>query len=193
MAKGKREAILKAAVRVFAREGFFKSRVEAVAKEAGVATGTTYLYFENKDDILISIFDEEMTPIIDEMKREIAEQKNAVDKIRTFIRRHLVMVQEQPDMAQLLIVELRQSNKFLHTYSGTKFKEYLNIIANIFQEGQTEGVFRQDITSTIFKQVMFGAVDQISTNWALSRTKKLDLNETGEQIADIILNGALAK
>ncbi len=193
MAKGKREAILKAAVRVFAREGFFKSRVEAVAKEAGVATGTTYLYFENKDDILISIFDEEMTPIIDGMKSEIAEQKSAVDKIRTFIRRHLVMVQEQPDMAQLLIVELRQSNKFLHTYSGTKFKEYLNIIGNIFKEGQTEGVFRQDITSTIFKQVMFGAVDQISTNWALSRTKKLDLNETGEQIADIILNGALAK
>jgi TetR/AcrR family transcriptional regulator, fatty acid metabolism regulator protein len=193
MAKGKRESILKAAVRVFAREGFFKSRVEAVAKEAGVATGTTYLYFENKDDILISIFDEEMAPIIDGMRNEIAEQKNAVDKIRTFIRRHLVMVQEQPDMAQLLIVELRQSNKFLHTYSGTKFKEYLNIIATIFEEGQKEGVFRQDIKSTIFKQVMFGAVDQISTNWALSRTKKIDLNETGEQIADIILNGVFEK
>ena len=130
MDASKRERLLKAAIKIFARDGFFKAKVEEIAKLAGVATGTTYLYFKNKDDLLISIFEEEMTPLIETMKTELAKQKSPEDKIITFIQRHCQVVEKNPDLALLLEVELRQSNKFLHEYKGTKFKEYLDLIGD---------------------------------------------------------------
>lgn len=189
MDANKRTRLLKAAVKVFARDGFFKAKVEEIARMANVATGTTYLYFENKDDLLISIFEEEMVPIIEASRKAVSEQKTAHDKIVAFITNHLRMVQESPDMAQLLEVELRQSSKFIHGYSGTKFKEYLEIIGEIVTEGEESGEFRADIHPTIFKQVLFGAIDQICLNWTLSKSKKYDLEKSGEQIATIILHG----
>ena len=189
MASDKRERILKAAVKVFARDGFFHAKVEEIARVAGVATGTTYLYFENKDYILITIFEEEMVPIIEAMKAELGKSQTAKGKIAAFIARHLQMVEEHPDMAQLLVVEIRQSSKFMHGYAGTKFKEYLDIISEAFVEGQKNGEFREDIQPSLFKQIVFGAVDQISMNWTLSKSKKISLRQSADQITSIILHG----
>jgi len=193
MSAGKRERILKAAIKVFARNGFFHAKVEEIAKEAGVATGTTYLYFENKDDILISIFEEEMQPIIEAMKVELNSKQTAREKILCFVNLHFEMIQNKPDMAQLLEVELRQSSKFIHGYEGTKFKEYLNVVSAALEEGQAKGEFRKDIHPSIFKQILFGAVDQIATNWTLSKSKKYSLKQSAEQVAAIILDGIVRR
>ncbi|MBN1466438.1 TetR/AcrR family transcriptional regulator [candidate division KSB1 bacterium] len=186
----KRERLLKAAIRMFARDGFFKAKVEDIAKVAGVATGTTYLYFKNKDDLLISIFEEEMTPLIESMKAELAKQTSPQEKIVTFIKRHCQVVEKNPDLALLLEVELRQSNKFLHEYKGTTFKEYLDLLGDAFAEGQKAGIFREGVHPSIFKQLVFGAVDQISANWTLSKTKKFKLSNAAEQISQVVLDGA---
>lgn len=190
MDASKRERLLKAAIKIFARDGFFKAKVEEIAKLAGVATGTTYLYFKNKDDLLISIFEEEMTPIIEKMKIELAKQDSPEEKINMFVQRHCQMVEKNPDLALLLEVELRQSNKFLHEYKGTKFKEYLDLLGDAFEEGQKSGLFRDTVHSSIFKQLVFGALDQISTNWTLSKSKKFKLTDAASQISEIVLNGA---
>ncbi len=189
MDSGKRERILKAAIKVFARDGFFHAKVEEIAKEAGVATGTTYLYFENKDDILISIFEEEMQPIIESMKAELNSKQTAREKILCFVNLHFEMIQNNADMAQLLEVELRQSSKFVHGYGGTKFKEYLNVVSAAFEEGQAKGEFRRDIHPSLFKQILFGAVDQIATNWTLSKSKRYSLKQSAEQVAAVVLDG----
>jgi TetR/AcrR family transcriptional regulator, fatty acid metabolism regulator protein len=189
MDASKRERLLKAAIKLFARDGFFKAKVEEIAKIAGVATGTTYLYFKNKDDLLISIFEEEMTPIIENMKAEMAKLPSPQERILTFVSRHFEMVKKSPDLALLLEVELRQSNKFLRDYKGTKFKEYLDLLADAFEQGQQQGLFRTDIQATIFKQLVFGALDQISTNWTLSKSKKFDLGEAAKSIGTILLDG----
>ena len=189
MRGNKREKILKAALKVIAREGFFHSKVEDIAGEAGVATGTPYLYFENKDDILISIFEEEMVPIIEKIQREVDSCTTCTKKIVTFVKCQLQMIEENPDMAQLLEVELRQSSKFMRGYRGGTFKKYLDILGNAFAEGQKAGEFRGDINPSLFKQMVFGAVDQISMNWTLSRSKKYTLKTSGEQIVEVILNG----
>jgi TetR/AcrR family transcriptional regulator, fatty acid metabolism regulator protein len=189
MDASKRERLLKSAIKVFARDGFFKAKVEEIAKHAGVATGTTYLYFKNKDDLLISIFEEEMTPIIERIKVDLSKQTSPEERISTFIVRHFEMVEQNPDLALLLEVELRQSNKFLHEYKGSKFKEYLDLIGSAFLEGQEGGLFRQDIHPSIFKQMVFGAIDQISINWTLSRTKKFKLQDVATQISTALLSG----
>ncbi len=183
----KRQRLLKSAIKIFAREGFYKAKVEDIAKDAGVATGTTYLYFENKDDLLISIFEEEMVPIIEAMHHVMKQQKTARDKIITFIEQHFKMVQNNPDLTLLFEVELRQSSKFLHSYHGTRFKEYLDTIGDAFEEGQKNGEFRTEINPTIFKQVVFGAVDQISANYVLSKSKNFDLAAASKQVSDILL------
>lgn len=189
MDNSKRVKILQAAIKVFARDGFFNAKVEEIARQAGVATGTTYLYFDNKDDILISIFEEEMIPIIESMKSAMAPQTTAREKIKAFVYQYMNMVREKPDMAQLLEVELRQSHKFIHGYQGTKFKEYLNIISEAFIEGQENGEFITDIHPTMFKQILFGALDQISMNWTLSKSKKIDLDVSAGQVIKVILDG----
>ncbi len=189
MDPSKRERLLKSAIKVFARDGFFKAKVEEIAKHAGVATGTTYLYFKNKDDLLISIFEDEMTPIIERTKNDLAKKSSPEERISTFILRHCEMVEQNPDLALLLEVELRQSNKFLHDYKGSKFKEYLDLIGDAFEEGQKSGLFRTDIHPSLFKQMVFGAVDQISTNWTLSKTKKFKLADAALQISMTMLSG----
>ncbi|HPI74221.1 MAG TPA: TetR/AcrR family transcriptional regulator, partial [bacterium] len=105
MTTDKRERILKAAIKVFARDGFFLAKVEEIAKVADVATGTIYLYFENKDDLMISIFEEEMLPIIEHMRQELTAHESATDKLIVFINQHLNLIQDHPDMAQLMQVE----------------------------------------------------------------------------------------
>ena len=189
MDASKRTRLLKAAIKIFARDGFFKAKVEEIAKMAGVATGTTYLYFKNKDDLLISIFEEEMTPLIEAMKSELEKYTTPRDKILSFITHHFKVVEKNPDLALLLEVELRQSNKFLHDYQGTKYKEYLDLIGDAFSEGQKNGDFRSDVHPSIFKQMVFGAIDQISTNWTLSKSKKVSLRNAAQQIGNVILAG----
>lgn len=189
MALSKGERIRKAAVQVFAAKGFYNAKIAEIALKAKVATGTVYLYYKSKDDILISIFEEEMTPIIERVQRELNKENNAIDKLRKFAFLHLDMVERNQDLAQLFQVELRQSSRFIHEYAGTKFKEYLDIIARIFEEGQQKGLIREDIHPVVFKQIYFGALDEISTNWLLSKVKKHSLSGTAEQISDAFIDG----
>jgi TetR/AcrR family transcriptional regulator, fatty acid metabolism regulator protein len=191
MDPNKRVRLLKAAIKIFAKNGFYKSRVEEIAKEAGVATGTTYLYFENKDDILISIFEEEMEPIISRLKQEIATKTTAKEKLQVFVKNHLFIVEESEDMAELLEVELRSSSKFMHGYQGNKIREYLGIVQQVVVEGQENNEISKNVNPVLFKQILFGAVDQIALTWTLSKSRKIPLSESAEQITNVLLNGIL--
>lgn len=191
MDPNKRVRLLKAAVKVFAKKGFYNTRVEEIAKVAGVATGTTYLYFENKDDILISIFEEEMEPILARLREGIESKGSAREKMEAFVHNHLKMVEVNEDMAQLLMVELRSSSKFLHGYKGTKFKEYLAIVEEIFVEGQMNGEFKAELNPVLVKQIIFGAVDQIALNWTLSKSRKIPLTQSAREVTSVVLQGIL--
>lgn len=185
----KRFRILKAAAGVFAKKGFYNSRISEIAKRAQVAEGTIYLYFKNKDDILISLFDDEMTIIIKNMKEHIAHIEGVEDKIRKFIEKHLLLIDENRELAEVLQIELRQSHKFMKQYAGNKIRDYLNIISNIIIEGQQNKIFRPGIIPGIAKRVLFGALDEISSYWVLSKHKKYSLEMSAKMIGDIFING----
>lgn len=185
----KKERILKAAASVFAKKGFYNSRISEIAKLANVADGTIYLYFKNKDDILISLFEEEMAKVINNIKDELSAINGSKEKIKKFIEKHLSLIDENRELAEVIQIELRQSNKFMKEYSGTKFRDYLNIISSIIIEGQKKGEFRQDIIPGIAKRVLFGALDEISNYWVLSKNKKYNIATTAQMISDIFING----
>ncbi len=187
----KHEKILQAAIKVFARKGFFNSRISEISKEAKVADGTIYLYFNNKYDILISIFEEEMGKIITRMKREIETIEDPKEKLERFAQIHLGIVEENRDLAEVIQVELRQSTKFVKEYRNKKFAEYLNIISQIVRQGQAKGIFRQDVMPGIFKRAFFGALDEMSRFWVLSSKKKYNVSTAAKQISRFFLEGIL--
>lgn len=189
----KHSKIIKAAIKVFAKNGFYNSRVSEIAKEAQVADGTVYLYFKNKDDILISLFEEEMDKIIKNMKESIEQEANPIDKIRRFAQIHLCMVRDNRNLAEVIQVELRQSSKFMREYKNRKFIEYLNIISKIIQEGKVEGYFGPDVMPGLVKRSFFGALDELSTMFLFAPKSKYSIDIAAEQVADFFLQGIVQK
>jgi len=185
----KHQKIVQAAMRVFARNGFFNSKIAEIAKEAKVADGTIYLYFNNKYDILITIFEEEIGKIIARVKEEVARLDDPREKLERFAYLHLSLVEANRDLAEVIQVELRQSSKFMKEYRNKKFAEYLNIISQIVRQGQNAGIFKKEVMPGIFKRAFFGALDEMSRFWVLSSKKKYSVATAARQISSFFING----
>jgi TetR/AcrR family fatty acid metabolism transcriptional regulator len=185
---GKYEAILRAAIKVFARSGFFNAKVADVAREAGVADGTVYLYFKNKDDILVSIFNHVMDEALALGRTSLAEVDDPVEKLKRIVWAHLDRLGRDRNLAVVFQVELRSSTKFMEQFSATKLSEYLELIRGVIEEGQASGVFRRGLNTKLVAKFLFGALDEMATNWVLSR-KRYSLASTAAPVIDLFLNG----
>ena len=190
--RDKRRHILEAAVSVFARAGFHKSRVSDIAREADVADGTIYLYFKSKDDILISIFEETMSEMIDRVERAIADVDDPLERLHHFAVNHMENVETNREVAKVLLVELRLSNTFMKEYKPTRLQTYMDIIGRLIEEGQQRGVVRADVNPTIIRRAFFGALDEIAMQWILTPGARYGLKESAEQIADVCVRGLRA-
>ncbi len=188
----KREAILRAAIKVFARNGYFNSKVSDIAGEAGIADGTVYLYFKSKEEVLHSVFDRAMEEFINEGKREIAEIERADDRLRRIARLHLEKLGADREAAIVFQVELRGSTKFMEEFSATGFAEYLNIIRETFADGQKQGIFRKDLNPTVCSKIFYGALDEMVTNWILSK-KSYALAPMADTVLEIFFGGVLQR
>src|SRR6266566_722862 len=135
----KRARILDAAIRVFAERGFHSATVAEIARAAGVADGTIYLYFKGKDDLLLRLFDEKMTELLAEARNELARERTAPARLSRFIQLHLALVERNPELAAVLIVELRQSAQFLKAADRAKLAAYVDLIAEVVRDGQERG------------------------------------------------------
>jgi len=181
--------IIAAATKIFSQKGFFKAKVSEIAREAGIADGTVYIYFKHKDDILISLFEEKMQEVLDNMKGQIDQETDPLKKIERFALVHLQLIEDHQDIAEIIQVELRQSSMFMKNYHNTKFLEYLNIISSIIQEGKEKGVIREDVMPGIAKRAFFGALDEMSRFWVLSKKPKYDIQTASRQITNFFIHG----
>jgi TetR/AcrR family fatty acid metabolism transcriptional regulator len=188
----KREAILRAAVKVFAQKGYFNSKVADIAGEAGIADGTVYLYFKSKDEILHSIFDRAMEVFIAEGSRELAELERPEDKLRRIAELHLERLGADRDLAVVFQVELRGSVKFMQEFSAAGFADYLDIIRQTIEEGQRSGTFRKDIKPIIAAKILYGSLDEMVTNWILSK-KKYPLAPMADEVLKTYFDGMKTK
>jgi len=185
----KRDRILRAAVKIFSRNGFFNSKVSEIARAAEVADGTIYLYFRNKDDLLISLFEEKMGEVVADVRRRIAVGGNALEKLKIFIENHMDLLERESGLVEVLQVELRQSTKFLKDYTPVKFFEYLEVISDILEEGKREGVFRPDLNVSVARRAIFGALDELSLTYILSRKPKYHPTVTAAELCRLLLEG----
>lgn len=188
----KREAILRAAIRVFAHNGYFNSKVADIASDAGVADGTVYLYFKSKEEILHSIFDRTVEEAIAEARKLLKRISDPREKLRQIALLHLERLGSDRDLAVVFQVELRGSTKFMEEFSAAGFAEYLNLIRSSIEEGQRAGVFRADVNAKVGAKIFFGALDEMATNWILSK-RKYKLSPLADQVLEIFLNGVSTK
>jgi TetR/AcrR family fatty acid metabolism transcriptional regulator len=188
---GKRESILRAATRVFARNGYFNSKVADIAREADVADGTVYLYFKSKEEILHSVFDQNMAEAIASGRVLIEKLRDPGEKLRRIAMLHLERLGADRDLAVVFQVELRGSTKFMREFSAAGFAEYLGLLRKTFEEGQRSGLFRKDLNAKLVSKILFGALDEMATNWIISK-RKYKLEPMAEVVMDVFLNGVSA-
>ena len=186
----KRERILRAAVDVFAEHGYFNAKVSQIAKSAGVADGTIYLYFDGKEDLLITIFREHVRNYLRSLEQLLANVNRAEERLRIAVRHHLEALGRDRTLAVVMQVELRHSLKFMSLFSQQEVADYLNVIRRIVEYGQAEGSFRRNVHPQLVAKSVFGILDEMVTSWILSE-KVYDLSASSDQIADLILTGLL--
>ncbi|PYM91436.1 MAG: TetR family transcriptional regulator [Candidatus Rokuibacteriota bacterium] len=187
----KPQQIVDAAIRVFARNGYYNSRVSDIAREAGIASGTIYLYFRTKDEILVTLFREKMAQWVALVRREIATERGAEAKIRKLVALHFAVLEGDPDLAEVVQVELRQGHKFFRGASAHEVSAYFDLIGSTLHEGMAAGQIRADLPVKIATKMLFGAMDQMATSWVLGK-RGYRLTETAEAVASIFLRGVSA-
>jgi len=186
----KREAILRAAIKVFARKGYFNSKVADIAGEAGIADGTVYLYFKSKDEILHSIFDRAMAEFIEDGRKELENIEYPAERLRKIAELHLEKLGADRDLAVVFQVELRGSTKFMQEFSAAGFAVYLDIIRQTIENGQKNGAFRTDLKPIVGAKILYGAIDEMVTNWILSK-KAYALAPMADEVMKVFLGGLI--
>jgi TetR/AcrR family fatty acid metabolism transcriptional regulator len=180
--------ILEAAVKVFARQGFYQSTVAQIAKEAGVADGTIYLYFKNKDDILVHFFNYRTKQVFDRFRAEVKIADNSLDKLRNLIRRHLTEFQRDRDMAVVYQVETHQNSRLAESQIREMSVMYQDLVSEIVELGQQEGRIRKDLYVGLVKRFIIGAVDEVINTW-LHSEKEYDLVSMADPLVDLFVRG----
>jgi TetR/AcrR family fatty acid metabolism transcriptional regulator len=189
----KRERILDAAERVFGLRGFFAARVSEIAKEAGVADGTIYLYFKSKDELLISLFESRMERVNALLSDAIAPHTRPTDKLHALIRCYLRLIHDQPAVAEVLTIELRQSEKFMREASNPKFGDLLRMLAGIVADGQAAGELSDAVPAPIAARMIYGMLDELALAWLLQRGEKFDILRAADWVGALVTRGLEAR
>lgn len=188
----KYDQIINAAVIVIAKHGFHQAQVSKIAKEAGVADGTIYLYFKNKEDILISLFQEKMGAFVEKSKEKINEQKTIEEKLRILVESHFAQLEEDYNLAVVTQLELRQSKTELRLRINQVLKGYLSLIDELITEGKENGAFYSKLDSLLARQMIFGTLDEVVSNWVMSEGK-FSLKGQTNKVQEMLLYGLTGK
>ncbi|GIO27761.1 TetR/AcrR family transcriptional regulator [Ornithinibacillus bavariensis] len=190
--KPKYNLIIDAAVDVIAENGYHGSQVSKIAKKAGVADGTIYLYFKNKEDILVSVFEEKMGQFIEQIASATSQRETASDKLLTLIQMHFRQLAANHHLAIVTQLELRQSNLTLRHQINSILKPYLDVIDGIIKEGIEQKIFRNDMNKQLMRQMIFGTLDETVTNWVMNE-EKYDLVGLAPAVHDLLTKGIMVR
>ena len=189
--KPKYKQIIDAAVIAIAENGYHQAQVSKIAKQAGVADGTIYLYFKNKEDILISVFQEKMGLFVDNLQDIIKNGSSSSEKLAQMIENHFRVLSNDRHLATVTQLELRQSNKEIRLKINTILKEYLKLLDEILIEGMLSGEFNQTMDIRLARQMVFGTIDEMTTTWVMNEYR-YDLLALSPKVTQLVLNGLKA-
>ncbi len=189
--KPKYKQIIDAAVIVIAENGYHQAQVSKIAKQAGVADGTIYLYFKNKEDILISVFQDKMGLFVSKLGDILEQEISASDKLQLMIKSHFDLLANDLHLAIVTQLELRQSNHELRIKINGVLREYLLLMDKILVKGIDTGEFDKEMDIRLARQMVFGTMDETITTWVMN-DHKYDLVELAPKVHRLLMKGMRA-
>jgi len=172
--EARRRAILDSAVRVFAEHGFFAARIRDIAAGAGVAEGTIYLYFEGKDDLLLTAFREKVNEFVSSVRDVDAVGLPFQERLARFVELQFQSIEADPPLATVLLLESRQSSKFYGGAVRDVLKSYAQAIDGLLATGVERGEMRPDVDVQMARRMLIGALEEVELEWLLGeRTRPL--------------------
>ncbi len=182
------QRILDAAIEAFAEVGYYQCQVSKIARLAGVADGTIYLYFKNKEDILVRLFQERMGDFIHDIRSQLNDCHSTRERLKAIIKTHFSYMEKNRSLAIVTQLELRQSDIKIRMAIGGPLKEYFKLIEEVITEGIEQGeVVPMDVR--IARQLVFGSLDEATSDWIMARTQRTLLSEVGQML--FLFAGAL--
>ncbi|GAB4246544.1 MULTISPECIES: TetR/AcrR family transcriptional regulator C-terminal domain-containing protein [Deferrisoma] len=183
--------ILEAAIRAFSRHGYHQCTVAQVAREAGVADGTIYIYFKGKDDLLVCAFRHVLETILEELDRDLTDITDPLERIRFLVERHLEVMERDPELAAFLQLQLRQPDASIRQAIAEPLRAYARKIEQVVDEAKAAGAVRTDLATHVIRRVLFGAVDETVSAWVLN-PRRGPLKPKAQAICDIVFHGIRA-
>lgn len=180
--------ILEAACKVFADMGFHQSTISMIANEACVADGTIYLYFKNKDDILVQFHEHKTKQVFDRFRDAVDRGDSAVEKLRNLIHTHLDEFQKDPNMAMVYQAEVYQQRRLARESLKEMSKMYRDIITEVIERGQEEGTMRRNLYIGLVKRLVNGAVDEVINSW-IHQGRSYDLVSMADPLVQLFIQG----
>ncbi len=184
----KKERILKSAIKIISKKGFFNASISEIARLANVADGSVYTYFKGKNHLLIESFRFVLDKILKKVMKELENVDNPIEKIKIIVKMHIQFMEKNPDIANFLQIQLRQSNREIRLHIREEMRKYYHILGKILDEGIEKGLIRNDVNKRVIGSLIFGTVDEIVTSWVLSNRKDA-LSEKLEDIYKVIFDG----
>ena len=186
----KRHLIISAAQEVFSELGFDRARIADIARKAGVADGTIYLYFKSKDELLISLFEERVSPAMEAIEAHVANgPQDPRGRVASLIRAYLQAMQADPSLGSIITMQVRQSRRFVTDYDNRPLARFFEVLKSMIEDGSRQGIFRDDISIETLRWMIFGSLDAFTLAWGLGRGSATDLSELGEQLIALVLRG----
>jgi TetR/AcrR family transcriptional regulator, fatty acid metabolism regulator protein len=196
----KRAMILDAALRTFVKRGYPETKVAEISSEAGVAEGTIYNYFQSKEELLLALFDEKWGMIIDEIRKKIRRLDDPNKKLKAIFATVVMMFRKNRQLAELFMVDIRQSSIFLNNYTINRIVEFLDLIEEILEEGKKKGIYRKDLDTRVARMIIFGAAQGILLSCVLSespavksKTFKFSLYQASKTLKDVFKSGLVGE
>jgi TetR/AcrR family fatty acid metabolism transcriptional regulator len=187
----RRESIIKAAIEAFSKKDFKTASISEIAEKAGVADGTIYQYFKNKEDLFFSIPVEKTNEFRSQLELHLQGISGTFNKLRKFVWYFLYFFKTNPEYGRILMLEMRVSKSFVKTETYDFLKQSVSRVMDIIKEGQNEGVIRQDTDVFILRHLILGTLEHMVTRWLL-KEEKYDLLEHHQEVSRILIDGLRA-
>lgn len=188
--KNKKELIMEAALVIFEEKGIREVTIAEIAERAGVATGTVYEYFSNKEDLFFSIPNQTVISFSEQLGLYLEGLFDPLEKIRKYIWFYLYFFEKNPIYTELLLMELRVNKNYLNSDYYDDSRKATAEILNVIKEGQELGRIRNDVTSHIIRHMILGPLEHVTTHWLITN-KKYPLTSHTKDLTKLIISAIL--
>jgi AcrR family transcriptional regulator len=184
----RRAAILAAARAAFARHGYRDATIAEIAKATGLAEGTIYKHFANKQDLLLHVMGAFYERIIADLEASVARERTLAGGLRAIVRRQLQAFVEDRDLCRLFIRELRAADGYAQSPLHELNRRYTSILLRALAAGKASGEMRGEVEPRLVRDVLYGAVEHVAWR-SLVRGARLPVEAASEQIVGLLLHG----